>query len=175
MDKDNYLNPRELLKLLKTFPQTRDVYVGRPSLNRPIHASESQPHNCTRLINRIRLTEFCFTTGGAGFCINYKLALKMAPWASGSHFMDISALIWLPDDSTVGYIVECKLGSLETLQLLEAAQLPEQVTLSYGIFEGKLNVINLHGPFSPEEGPSRFHSLHCLLYPDTPWCLQLVA
>ncbi|KAI4590238.1 hypothetical protein MJG53_001287 [Ovis ammon polii x Ovis aries] len=81
----------------------------------------------------------------------------------------------VPDDSTVGYIVECKLGSLETLQLLEAAQLPEQVTLSYGIFEGKLNVINLHGPFSPEEGPSRFHSLHCLLYLDTPWCLQLVA
>ncbi|KAG5215547.1 hypothetical protein JEQ12_001123 [Ovis aries] len=112
---------------------------------------------------------------GAGFCINYKLALKMPPWASGSHFMDASALIWLPDDSTVGYIVECELGSLETLQLLEAAQLPEQVTLSYGIFEGKLNVINLHGPFSPEEGPSRFHSLHCLLYPDTPWCLQLVA
>ncbi|KAI4579417.1 hypothetical protein MJT46_000785 [Ovis ammon polii x Ovis aries] len=125
--------------------------------------------------NTINYAEKENKEGGAGFCINYKLALKMAPWASGSHFMDASALIWLPDDSTVGYIVECKLGSLETLQLLEAAQLPEQVTLSYGIFEGKLNVINLHGPFSPEEGPSRFHSLHCLLYPDTPWCLQLVA
>ena len=105
----------------------------------------------------------------------YATGCSMSLFLSGSHFMDISALIWLPDDSTVGYIVECKLGSLETLQLLEAAQLPEQVTLSYGIFEGKLNVINLHGPFSPEEGPSRFHSLHCLLYPDTPWCLQLVA
>ena len=56
----------------------------------------------------------------------------MAPWASGSHFMDTSALIWLPDDSTVGYIVECKLGSLETLQLLEAAQLPEQVSQLWG-------------------------------------------
>lgn len=57
---------------------------------------------------------------------------------SGSHFVDTSALIRLPDDCTVGYIIECKLGArlqpsplfhshLETLQLLGAAQLPEQV------------------------------------------------
>lgn len=30
-----------------------------------------------------------------------------------------------------------------------------QVTLSYGVFEGKLNVIKLQGPFSHEEDPSR--------------------
>lgn len=47
MDDDNYVNPRALLKLLKAFPQTRDVYVGRPSLNRPIRASEPRPHNRT--------------------------------------------------------------------------------------------------------------------------------
>ncbi|XP_025782756.1 beta-1,3-N-acetylglucosaminyltransferase manic fringe isoform X3 [Puma concolor] len=180
VDDDNYVNPRALLKLLKTFPQTRDVYLGRPSLNRPIRASEPRPHNRTRLV------QFWFATGGAGFCINRKLALKMAPWASGSRFVETAALIRLPDDCTVGYIVECKLGGhlqpsplfhshLETLQLLGAAQLPEQVTLSYGVFEGKLNVIKLEGPFSPEEDPSRFRSLHCLLYPDTPWCPQLVA
>ncbi|KAL2775641.1 beta-1,3-N-acetylglucosaminyltransferase manic fringe isoform 2 [Daubentonia madagascariensis] len=180
VDDDNYVNPKALLQLLKTFPLARDVYVGRPSLNRPIHAAEPQPHNRTRLV------QFWFATGGAGFCINRKLALKMAPWASGSHFVDTSALIRLPDDCTVGYIVERKLGShlqpsplfhshLETLQLLRAAQLPEQVTLSYGVFEGKLNVIKLQGPFSPKEDPSRFRSLHCLLYPDTPWCPQLVA
>uniref|UniRef100_A0A2K6FS82 O-fucosylpeptide 3-beta-N-acetylglucosaminyltransferase n=1 Tax=Propithecus coquereli TaxID=379532 RepID=A0A2K6FS82_PROCO len=180
VDDDNYVNPRALLQLLKAFPPTRDVYVGRPSLNRPIHAVEPQPRNRTRLV------QFWFATGGAGFCINRKLALKMAPWASGSRFVDTSALIRLPDDCTVGYIVECKLGGhlqpsplfhshLETLQLLRAAELPEQVTLSYGVFEGKLNVIKLQGPFSPEEDPSRFRSLHCLLYPDTPWCPQLAA
>ncbi|XP_057597606.1 beta-1,3-N-acetylglucosaminyltransferase manic fringe isoform X1 [Hippopotamus amphibius kiboko] len=75
VDDDNYLNPKALLKLLKTFPRTRDVYLGRPSLNRPIRASEPQPHNRTRLV------QFWFATGGAGFCINRKLALKMAPWA----------------------------------------------------------------------------------------------
>uniref|UniRef100_F7CDF5 O-fucosylpeptide 3-beta-N-acetylglucosaminyltransferase n=1 Tax=Callithrix jacchus TaxID=9483 RepID=F7CDF5_CALJA len=180
VDDDNYVNPRVLLQLLRAFPLAQDVYVGRPSLNRPIHASEPQPHNRTRLV------QFWFATGGAGFCINRKLALKMAPWASGSRFMDTSALIRLPDDCTVGYIIECKLGGrlqpsplfhshLETLQLLRTAELPEQVTLSYGVFEGKLNVIKLQGPFSPEEDPSRFRSLHCLLYPDTPWCPQLVA
>lgn len=47
MDDDNYVNPRALLRLLKTFPQTRDVYLGRPSLNRPIRASEPRPHNRT--------------------------------------------------------------------------------------------------------------------------------
>lgn len=57
---------------------------------------------------------------------------------SGSRFVDTSALIRLPDDCTVGYIIECKLGGhlqpsplfhshLETLQLLGAAQLLEQV------------------------------------------------
>lgn len=59
--------------------------------------------------------------------------------SSGSHFVDTSALIRLPDDCTVGYIIECKLGTrlqpsplfhshLETLQLLGAAQLLEQVS-----------------------------------------------
>lgn len=31
-----------------------------------------------------------------------------------------------------------------------------QVTLSYGVFENKLNVIELRGPFSPKEDPSRY-------------------
>lgn len=61
--------------------------------------------------------------------------------------MDTSALIRLPDDCTVGYIVECKLGGhlqpsplfhshLETLQLLRAAQLPEQVSTGGGVRVG---------------------------------------
>lgn len=58
---------------------------------------------------------------------------------SGSRFVDTSALIRLPDDCTVGYIIECKLGGrlqpsplfhshLETLQLLGPAQLLQQVS-----------------------------------------------
>ena len=180
VDDDNYVNLRALLRLLASYPHTQDVYIGKPSLDRPIQATERISEH------KVRPVHFWFATGGAGFCISRGLALKMGPWASGGHFMSTAERIRLPDDCTVGYIIECKLGGrlqpsplfhshLETLQLLGAAQLPEQVTLSYGVFEGKLNVIKLPGPFSHEEDPSRFRSLHCLLYPDTPWCPLLAA
>ncbi|NXU85100.1 MFNG acetylglucosaminyltransferase, partial [Xiphorhynchus elegans] len=178
LDDDNYLNPQALLKLLSSYSETWDVYLGKPSLNRPIWASETLPNNQTKSVR------FWFATGGAGFCISRKLASKMVPWASGRNFMSTSELIRLPDDCTVGYIIECKVGGqllpnalfhshLENLQLIPTSQLTQQVTLSYGVFENKLNVIELSGPFSPQEDPSsRFRSLHCHLYPNTSWCLQ---
>ncbi|XP_026650379.2 beta-1,3-N-acetylglucosaminyltransferase manic fringe isoform X1 [Zonotrichia albicollis] len=180
LDDDNYLNPGALLKLLSSYAETRDVYLGKPSLNRPIWASETLPNNQTKSVR------FWFATGGAGFCISRKLARKMVPWASGRNFLSTSELIRLPDDCTVGYIIECKVGGqlipnalfhshLENLQLIPSSQLMQQVTLSYGVFENKLNVIELSGPFSPQEDPSRFRSLHCHLYPNTSWCLQAVG
>ncbi|NWV08729.1 MFNG acetylglucosaminyltransferase, partial [Ptilonorhynchus violaceus] len=180
LDDDNYLNPRALLKLLSSYSEAWDVYLGKPSLDRPIRASETLPNNQTKSVR------FWFATGGAGFCISRKLARKMVPWASGMNFLSTSELIRLPDDCTVGYIIECKVGGqlipnalfhshLENLQLIPTSQLMRQVTLSYGVFENKLNVIELSGPFSPQEDPSRFRSLHCHLYPDTSWCLQAVG
>ncbi|NXO32576.1 MFNG acetylglucosaminyltransferase, partial [Cisticola juncidis] len=180
LDDDNYLNPRALLKLLSSYAATWDVYLGKPSLNRPLRASETLPNKQTKSVR------FWFATGGAGFCISRKLARKMVPWASGRNFLSTSELIRLPDDCTVGYIIECKVGGqlipntlfhshLENLQLIPTSQLMQQVTLSYGVFENKLNVIELSGPFSPQEDPSRFRSLHCHLYPDTSWCLQAVG
>ncbi|NXG71183.1 MFNG acetylglucosaminyltransferase, partial [Baryphthengus martii] len=179
LDDDNYLNLRALMKLLSSYSVTCDVYLGKPSLNRPIRAYETLPNNQTKSVH------FWFATGGAGFCISRKLASKMVPWASGRNFLSTSELIRLPDDCTVGYIIECKVGGqllpnalfhshLENLQLIPASRLMQQVTLSYGVFENKLNVIELRGPFSLEEDPSRFRSLHCHLYPDTSWCLQAV-
>ncbi|XP_051482759.1 beta-1,3-N-acetylglucosaminyltransferase manic fringe [Apus apus] len=180
LDDDNYLNPQALLKLLSSYSATWDIYLGKPSLNRPIRASETLPNNQTKSVS------FWFATGGAGFCISHKLASKMVPWASGRNFLSTSELIRLPDDCTVGYIIECKVGGkllpnmlfhshLENLQLIPPSRLTQQVTLSYGVFENKLNVIELSGPFSPQEDPSRFRSLHCHLYPDTSWCLQAVG
>ncbi|KAK2512771.1 Mfng [Columba guinea] len=180
LDDDNYLNPRALLKLLSSYSATWDVYLGKPSLNRPIRASEMLPNNQTKSVH------FWFATGGAGFCISRNLARKMVPWASGKNFVSTSELIRLPDDCTVGYIIECKVGGqllpntlfhshLENLQLIPTSRLTQQVTLSYGVFENKLNVIELRGPFSPKEDPSRFRSLHCHLYPDTSWCLSAVG
>ncbi|XP_064179753.1 beta-1,3-N-acetylglucosaminyltransferase manic fringe isoform X1 [Anguilla rostrata] len=175
VDDDNYVNPGALLSLLSAFPPDGDVYVGKPSLDHPIRAHELLEDNRTREV------EFWFATGGAGFCLSRRLAEKMAPWASGSRFERTSAVIRLPDDCTVGFIVEKRLGvplvqsaafhsHLENLLQLTPRQIPLQVTLSYGLFENKMNSVELKGTFSKEEDPSRFKTVHCLLYPMTSWC-----
>ncbi|XP_062913492.1 beta-1,3-N-acetylglucosaminyltransferase lunatic fringe isoform X2 [Mobula hypostoma] len=180
VDDDNYVNTRTLVKLLAQYPHTQDIYIGKPSLDRPIEATERISNN------KVRPVHFWFATGGAGFCISRGLALKMSPWASGGHFMSTAEKIRLPDDCTIGYIVEAVLGvklirsnlfhsHLENLQQVMRSDIPNQVTLSYGTFENKRNAINLKGGFSVEEDPSRFRSIHCLLYPDTPWCPRTVV
>ncbi|KAI3353481.1 hypothetical protein L3Q82_020004 [Scortum barcoo] len=221
VDDDNYVNPEALLSLLSAFPQDGDIYVGKPSLDKPITAHELLENNATYLsiclrnggefadkdeqfiagclekINNhyesdddgerccsllFRVTEksavsFCisyllqrevrfwFATGGAGFCLSRRLAEKMAPWASGSRFEQTSATIRLPDDCTVGFIVEKRLGvsmvhcplfhsHLENLLLIRHRSIPHQVTLSYGMFENKMNSIEVKGSFSKEDDPS---------------------
>ncbi|XP_076002947.1 beta-1,3-N-acetylglucosaminyltransferase manic fringe [Genypterus blacodes] len=175
VDDDNYVNPEALLALLAAFPRDADIYVGKPSLDKPITAHELLEGNATREV------WFWFATGGAGFCLSRRLAVKMAPWASGSRFEQTSAAIRLPDDCTVGFIVEKKLGvalvhcplfhsHLENLLLITHSSLPHQVTLSYGMFEDKMNSIEVKGRFSKDEDPSRFKTIHCILYPFTSWC-----
>lgn len=175
VDDDNYLNPGALLALLQNFDQGAEVYVGRASLDRPITAHELVEGNKTREVH------FWFATGGAGFCLSRALAEKMAPWASGPLFEQTSALIRLPDDCTVGFIVEQRLGHpmvhsslfhshLENLLLVQQKDLSRQVTLSYGMLENKMNIIEVKGSFSVEQDPSRFRTVHCLLFPFTSWC-----
>ncbi|XP_061905933.1 beta-1,3-N-acetylglucosaminyltransferase lunatic fringe [Entelurus aequoreus] len=180
VDDDNYVNVRTLLKQLSQYQHTQDVYIGKPSLDRPIEATERLGDNKMTPVN------FWFATGGAGFCVSRGLALKMSPWASGGHFMNTAEKIRLPDDCTIGYIIESVLGvplirsnlfhsHLENLQQVSRSEIHKQITLSYGMFENKSNIINLKGAFPMEEDPSRFKSVHCLLYPDTPWCPLQVA
>uniref|UniRef100_A0A8D0L2E7 Beta-1,3-N-acetylglucosaminyltransferase n=1 Tax=Sphenodon punctatus TaxID=8508 RepID=A0A8D0L2E7_SPHPU len=175
VDDDNYVNVRTLVKLLSGYPHTQDIYIGKPSLDRPIQATERISEN------KMHPVHFWFATGGAGFCISRGLALKMSPWASGGHFMSTAEKIRLPDDCTIGYIIESVLGvklirsnlfhsHLENLHQVPKTEIHNQVTLSYGMFENKRNSIHMKGAFSVEEDPSRFRSIHCLLYPDTPWC-----
>uniref|UniRef100_A0A4W3HBS5 O-fucosylpeptide 3-beta-N-acetylglucosaminyltransferase n=1 Tax=Callorhinchus milii TaxID=7868 RepID=A0A4W3HBS5_CALMI len=175
MDDDNYVNVRALVKLLSRFPPGQDVYVGKPSLDRPIQATVKIPDNQTRSVF------FWFATGGAGFCISRALALKMRPWAKDGRLVSTAETIRLPDDCTVGYIIEVLVGRtltqsplfhshLETLQVIPTRELHNQVTLSYGTLENKRNVVVLKGAFSVSADPSRFKSIHCLLHPDTPWC-----
>ncbi|XP_045546620.1 beta-1,3-N-acetylglucosaminyltransferase lunatic fringe [Salmo salar] len=178
VDDDNYVNIRPLVKLLSHYSHAHDVYIGRPSLDRPLEATERFGDSHTRPVR------FWFATGGAGFCVSRGLALKMSPWASGGNFMTTADRIRLPDDCTVGYIIEALLGvglirsplfhsHLENLQLVSPTQIHHQVTLSYGTFDSKRNIINVRGALSLDEDPTRFRSVHCVVYPDTPWCSAL--
>lgn len=47
VDDDNYVNPEALLALLSAFPQDADIYVGKPSLDKPITAHELLEGNAT--------------------------------------------------------------------------------------------------------------------------------
>ncbi|XP_061882557.1 beta-1,3-N-acetylglucosaminyltransferase lunatic fringe-like [Entelurus aequoreus] len=170
VDDDNYLNVGALLRLLSQHSSTGDVYIGRPSLERPLEASE-EVGGATETTK----VSFWFATGGAGFCLSRGLALSMRPWASDGAFVATAERIRLPDDCAVGFIVGALLGvgltrsplfhsHLESLALL--SHLHQQVTLSYS---GK-NTVDLRGPFSRQQDPTRFLCVHCALYPDTPWC-----
>uniref|UniRef100_A0A8D0L5F9 O-fucosylpeptide 3-beta-N-acetylglucosaminyltransferase n=1 Tax=Sphenodon punctatus TaxID=8508 RepID=A0A8D0L5F9_SPHPU len=175
VDDDNYVNLQSLLRLLSAFSHSQDVYVGRPSLDHPIEAADHDQKDGSMTV------KFWFATGGAGFCISRCLALKMSPWASLGNFISTAERVRLPDDCTVGYIIEGLLevkllhsslfhSHLENLQRLHGDAVLQQVTLSYGGPENKLNVVNVEGVFSVHQDPTRFKSIHCLLYPDTVWC-----
>ncbi|NXA56146.1 RFNG acetylglucosaminyltransferase, partial [Nothocercus julius] len=175
VDDDNYVNPRTLLRLLSAFSHSQDVYVGRPSLDHPIEAADHGQSDGSTTV------KFWFATGGAGFCISRGLALKMSPWASLGNFISTAERVRLPDDCTIGYIIEGLLevklrhsllfhSHLENLQRLQGESVLQQVTLSYGDPENKHNVVGVGGVFGLQQDPTRFKSVHCLLYPDTIWC-----
>ncbi|AWP17185.1 putative beta-1-3-N-acetylglucosaminyltransferase radical fringe isoform 2 [Scophthalmus maximus] len=175
VDDDNYVILPSLLRVLSSYHHSQDVYLGRPSLDHPIEAAEKVRSDGSVSV------KFWFATGGAGFCISRGLALKMSPWASLGNFISTAEKIRLPDDCTIGYIIEALLevslththlfhSHLENLQKLPTDSVLEQVTLSYGGFENRRNVVSIVGGLSLAEDPTRFKTIHCLLYPDTDWC-----
>ncbi|XP_017287321.1 beta-1,3-N-acetylglucosaminyltransferase radical fringe [Kryptolebias marmoratus] len=175
VDDDNYVILPSLLGLLSSYHHSQDIYLGRPSLNHPIEAAERVKSDGSVSV------KFWFATGGAGFCISRGLALKMSPWASLGNFISTAEKIRLPDDCTIGYIIEALLevklthtnlfhSHLENLQKLPADTLLDQVTLSYGGFENRGNVVSIVKSFSLTEDPTRFKTVHCRLYPETEWC-----
>lgn len=180
VDDDNYVILPSLLQLLSSYHHSQDVYLGRPSLDHPIEAAERVKSDGSVSV------KFWFATGGAGFCISRGLALKMSPWASLGNFISTAEKIRLPDDCTIGYIIEALLevtlththlfhSHLENLQKLPTDTVLDQVTLSYGGFENRRNVVSIVGGFSLAEDPTRFKTVHCLLYADTDWCPQIKA
>nr|KAF7425054.1 hypothetical protein H0235_007492 [Vespula pensylvanica] len=109
---------------------------------------------------------FWFATGGAGFCISRALALKMTPLAGGGKFITVGDRIRLPDDVTMGYIIEYLLkkqltvieqfhSHLEPMKFLNKDTFHEQVSFSYSKgARDEWNILKIDG-FDTKEDPRR--------------------
>ena len=65
VDDDNYVNVRALLRLLGSYPHTQDIYLGKPSLDRPIQATERVSEN--KVVSVPRPTPACTAARGGGW------------------------------------------------------------------------------------------------------------
>lgn len=169
-DDDNYVNVPRLVTLLQRYDPLEDWYLGKPSIGRALEILSKDESKIS----------FWFATGGAGFCLSRALALKMTPIAGGGKFISIGERIRLPDDVTMGYIIEHLLGGkltvadnfhshLEPMKFLKKESLSDQVTFSYSKFGRETNVLSIDG-FDNRVDPTRFLSLHCHLFPNFSFC-----
>jgi hypothetical protein len=88
----------------------------------------------------------------------------------------------LPDDVTMGYVIEQLTGvpmtrleefhsHLEPLHLV--TNLPAQISFSYSEGSSERNLIQVEDGGRPlTEDPTRFLSIHCALFPETRWCTE---
>ncbi|XP_037069603.1 fringe glycosyltransferase-like, partial [Pollicipes pollicipes] len=171
-DDDNYVNTARLGELLAGFSPRQDWYLGKNSIRTPLQIID-------RAISGDRVS-FWFGTGGAGFCISRALALKMSPFASGGRFMRVGDKIRLPDDVTMGYIIEHLVKTrltvvdefhshLEQMKFIRPAELSQQISFSYSKYADEMNVVDVD-ILDQEQDPTRFYSLHCLLHPKASFC-----
>lgn len=172
-DDDNYVNVPRLVRFLADYNSQEDWYFGKTSIPAPVHIYQGKKH--TRNIS------FWFATGGAGFCLSRALAFKMMPFASRGRFVRTCEKIRLPDDVTMGYIIEHLLSKpltvidlfhshLEPMKFLRTDTLHDQISFSYHQLNNEwINVLKIDG-FDIKYDPSRFLSLHCFLFPYFSFC-----
>ncbi|XP_061182381.1 uncharacterized protein LOC133190710 [Saccostrea echinata] len=166
VDDDNYLNTDQLVKLLQKYNHSDKWYLGKPSLSHPLEIQSRT--------NEGQKVAFWFATGGAGFCISRALGIAMVPEAGGGKLTKVGDSIRLPDDCTVGYIINHLLKVELTRVELFHSHLESQsrikdpkkhITMSYH----DQNVASVPG-FSLKEDPTRFKSIHCTLNPRDEMC-----
>ncbi|XP_026826014.1 fringe glycosyltransferase isoform X2 [Ooceraea biroi] len=159
-DDDNYVNVPRLLKVLDNYNPREDWYLGKPSIPAPLEIVRQDPQK------RSYKVRFWFATGGAGFCISRALALKMTPVAGGGKFITVGDRIRLPDDVTMGYIIEHLLqkqltvveqfhSHLEPMKFLNKDTFHEQISFSYSKGpRDEWNVLKIDG-FDMKNDPKR--------------------
>nr|XP_027199479.1 fringe glycosyltransferase-like isoform X1 [Dermatophagoides pteronyssinus] len=167
-DDDNYVNIPRLLSLLQHYDPMYDWYLGKTSIKHPLEIDDREFK---------KKIHFSFATGGAGFCISRSLALKMISVASNGQLISVGDRIRLPDDVTIGYIIEHMLNKkltvieefhshLEPMAMLEKNLLKNQVSFSYSGNNLNRNVLQLNQLDSIHNDSTRFYSLHCYLFPE---------
>ncbi|KAK6638344.1 hypothetical protein RUM44_008773 [Polyplax serrata] len=119
----------------------------------------------------------------AGRCLSgdLEMASLMVKGRGGGKFISVGEKIRLPDDVTMGYIIEHLLrknltvveqfhSHLEPMKFLRRDTLRDQISLSYSRYgKDDLNVVKIEG-FSYKLDPTRFLSLHCYLFPNFKFC-----
>lgn len=109
MDDDNYVNPEALLSLLSTFPQDGDIYVGKPSLDKPITAHELLEGNATVLLLRVYSKKHsCVGTPGPLFEIKgEKMTKRYLPL-----LLRLYHFVWPPNLKRLWFdFIRCMLSS----------------------------------------------------------------
>ena len=173
VDDDNYLNVPRLVDLLSSYSPNDDWYLGKPSISVPLQILDRRTK---------KRVAFWFATGGAGFCLSRSLMLKSMPFISHGRFIQIGSKIRLPDDVTLGYIIDYLMqvpltvveqfhSHLEPLKLIKAKALHEQITFSYKLPE--TNTVDLPDGFDKQTDPTRLLTLHCFLHPKASMCHNL--
>ncbi|GIY34123.1 hypothetical protein CDAR_383081, partial [Caerostris darwini] len=98
----------------------------------------------------------------------------------GGKFISIGEKIRLPDDVTMGYIIEHILqkkltvidlfhSHFEPMKFLKQENFVDQISFSYSRFGHEMNVLQIEG-FDEKVDPTRFLSLHCHLFPNFSFC-----
>lgn len=189
-DDDNYVNVPQLIRNLQEFDYREEWYLGKTSIKDPLDISGPRSFRLSmtglseglgRGVTTGRPVSFWFATGGAGFCISQALAVRMKPLASNGRFTSIGDSIRLPDDVTMGFVVEVLLGRrltvlsnfhshLESLGYIEEETFRNQISFSYSRAG---NVLSLNEAFDHRLDPTRFFSVHCYLFPQFDVCRRM--
>lgn len=142
--------------------------MGKPSIPNPLEVVNKQDK---------KKVSFWFATGGAGFCLSRPLVERMSPMVANGEFVATGEKIRLPDDVTVGYMVEHVLGvpltvvrsfhsHLEPLRLIAESKMADQISFGYAApsHSQQSNHIALSKGLNELDDPTRFISLHCYLF-----------
>lgn len=135
-DDDTFLNFEALQNHLSSYPEDEPIYTGKKSISKPVQITYRSNDG-----TNIQSKPFHFATGGAGWCINRPMYQRLITLLShDSDFTRISRTTGLPDDMTIGFLIESELGEqlksvekfhshLEDLDQLKNPS--DQITLSY--------------------------------------------